>query len=72
MHCEVVGLVSLFKAGKIANEVTTTDTHLHLAKSFYVAMAKGAINDCHLLLSPVKHIANQLSLDVPSAQELVK
>uniref|UniRef100_A0A6B2L1L9 Cwf19-like C-terminal domain-containing protein n=1 Tax=Arcella intermedia TaxID=1963864 RepID=A0A6B2L1L9_9EUKA len=43
-----------------------------VAKHFYLAIAKGGINDSHLLISPIKHFPSQTTLPPEAYEELVK
>jgi hypothetical protein len=42
-----------------------------VAKHFYVAIAKGGINDAHMLLVPVQHVPSSLALARDAIEELL-
>jgi hypothetical protein len=44
---------------------------IKVGKHFYIAIAKGAINENHMLLVPIQHLPSTLALSKPAMQEML-
>jgi len=56
----------------MASSVFEIHLIVSVGKNFYLAVAKGGINDAHMLIIPIKHVSHQGALPLIAGEELSK
>lgn len=55
----------------MASSVFEMHSIIKVGKHFYIAIAKGAINENHMLLVPIQHLPSTIALSKPAMQEML-